>query len=62
VAVEKPKRWTTASDLLDITDAVIVAGHLGHASTNTTVKYDRRGERARKKAAQELHIPYIRRD
>jgi len=54
-------RRTTASDLLDITDAVTVAGHLGHASTNTTAKYDRRGERARKKAAQELHIPYSRR-
>lgn len=55
-------RRTTASDLLDITDAVTVAGYLGHASTNTTAKYDRRGERARKKAAQELHIPYVRRD
>lgn len=53
-------RRTTASDLLDITDAVTVAGYLGHASTNTTAKYDRRGERARKKAAQELHIPYSR--
>jgi len=55
-------RRTTASDLLDITDAVTVAGYLGHASTNTTAKYDRRGERARKKAAQGLHIPYVRRD
>jgi integrase len=55
-------RRTTASDLLDITDAVTVAGHLGHASTNTTAKYDRRGERARKKAAQGLHMPYKRRN
>ncbi len=55
-------RRTTASDLLDITDAVTVAGYLGHSSTNTTAKYDRRGERARKKAAQGLHMPYKRRD
>lgn len=55
-------RRTTASDMLDIADAVTVAGYLGHASTNTTAKYDRRGERARRKAAQGLHIPYSRRD
>ncbi len=55
-------RRTTASDMLDIADAVTVAGYLGHASTNTTAKYDRRGERARRRAAQGLHIPYIRRD
>ncbi len=54
-------RRTTASDLLDIADAVTVAGALGHSSTNTTAKYDRRGERARRKAAQGLHIPYRRR-
>jgi|LSQX01.1.fsa_nt_gb integrase len=54
-------RRTTASDLLDIADAVTVAGVLGHTSTNTTAKYDRRGERARRKAAQGLHIPYVRR-
>jgi len=55
-------RRTTASDLLDISDTVTVAGYLGHASTNTTAKYDRRGERARKKAAQGLHISYRQRD
>jgi integrase len=54
-------RRTTASDLLDIADAVTVAGHLGHSSTNTTAKYDRRGERARRRAAQGLHIAYQRR-
>jgi len=54
-------RRTTASDLLDLTDAVTTAGVLGHASTDTTAKYDRRGERARRKAAQGLHIPYRRR-
>lgn len=55
-------RRTTASDLLDIADAVTVAGILGHASTNTTAKYDRRGERSRRRAAQGLHIAYNRRD
>ena len=54
-------RRTTASDLLDLTDAVTVAGVLGHASTDTTARYDRRGERARRKAAQGLHIAYTRR-
>lgn len=54
-------RRTTASDLLDIADAVTVAGVLGHSSPDTTAKYDRRGERARRKAAQGLHIPYVRR-
>lgn len=54
-------RRTTASDLLDIADAVTVAATLGHASTNTTAKYDKRGERARRKAAQGLHIAYNRR-
>ena len=51
-------RRTTASDLLDITDAVTVAGVLGHASTDTTARYDRRGERARRKASRGLHIAY----
>lgn len=51
-------RRSTASDLLDITDALTVADYLGHASTNTTRKYDKRGERAKRKAAQGLHIAY----
>lgn len=55
-------RRTTASDMLDIADAVTVASYLGHSNTSTTAKYDRRGERAKRKAAQGLHIPYRRRD
>jgi integrase len=54
-------RRTTASDLLDIADAVTVAGVLGHSSPDTTGKYDRRGERARRKASQGLNIAYRRR-
>jgi integrase len=55
-------RRTTASDLLDISDAVTCAGYLGHSSTNILKIYDRRDERARKKAAQGLHISYRQRD
>lgn len=51
-------RRTTASDLLDIADTVTAAAFLGHSSTNTTAIYDRRGERARRKAAAGLILPY----
>lgn len=51
-------RRTTASDLLDITDAITAAAFLGHSSTDTTAVYDRRGERSRRKAAAGLHLPY----
>lgn len=51
-------RRTTASDLLDVTDAITAAAFLGHSSTDTTAVYDRRGERSRRKAAAGLHLPY----
>jgi len=44
-------RRSVASDGLDQTDAITVARLLGHASTQTTAQYDRRGNRAVRKVA-----------
>ena len=54
-------RRSVASDCLDQGDAVAVARLLGHASTATTAKYDRRGQRAVNKLQAGLHIAYERR-
>jgi site-specific recombinase XerC len=54
-------RKTYASGLIDLSgDISTVSRLLGHASIDTTAIYDRRGEAAKRKVADSLHLPYRR--
>jgi site-specific recombinase XerD len=55
-------RRTWVSDLLDHgADLAIVSRMAGHATVQTTARYDRRPEEAKQKTAGMLHVPYHRR-
>src|SRR5262245_17304405 len=52
-------RRSLAGELLDAgVDLATVQAVLGHASPATTARYDRRGERAVRQAAERVQVPY----
>ena len=52
-------RRSFVSDLLDAgVDIATVANMAGHVSIETTRRYDRRGEQAKRRASRTLHVPY----
>ena len=55
-------RRTVATELWERgANPVAIQKLLGHASLQTTARYDRSGEKAKRKAAELIHVPYTRR-
>lgn len=56
-------RRSFISDALDAgVDVLTVSKLAGHADPKTTSRYDCRGERAKRQAADAIHVPYRRRE
>ena len=52
-------RRTWVGDLLEFADLATVQRTAGRASVATTARYDRRDHAVQRKAASQLHVPYV---